>query len=102
MHRRRARRIFGAILGLASIESAAHADDRNAIQAASDAFGVSVGIEKIGVYTNDQVRGFSPTIAGNLRIDGLYFDQVGELNKRLTDRSTIRVGIAAQAYPFPA
>lgn len=78
------------------------ADNRNAIQAATDAFGLTVGIEKIGLYTSDQVRGFSPTTAGNLRIDGLYFDQAGELNRRLADRSTIRVGVAARAYPFPA
>lgn len=78
------------------------ADDRSAIQAATDAFGVTVGIEKIGLYTSDEVRGFSPTAAGNLRIDGLYFDQAGGLNRRLTDQSTIRVGIASQAYPFPA
>ena len=82
--------------------SAAWADNRNAIQAATDAFGVAVGVEKIGLYASDQVRGFSPTSAGNLRIDGLYFDQAGELNRRLSDQSTIRVGIAAQAYPFPA
>ena len=102
MLRTRAVGLTGVALGVASIHEAAHADDRNAIQAASDAFGVTVGIEKIGVYTADQVRGFSPTTAGNLRIDGLYFDQAGELNRRLIDRSTIRVGLAAQAYPFPA
>lgn len=80
----------------------AHAEGRNAIQAATDAFGVTVGVEKIGLYTSDEVRGFSPTTAGNLRIEGLYFDQAGGLNRRLADQSTIRVGIAAQAYPFPA
>ena len=95
-------RLAGVALSVSTVHGVAQADDRNAIQAATDAFGVTVGIEKIGVYTNDQVRGFSPTTAGNLRIDGLYFDQAGELNRRLTDRSTIRVGIAAQAYPFPA
>ncbi|MFL5327551.1 MAG: TonB-dependent receptor, partial [Gemmataceae bacterium] len=102
MRRRLAVRIAGAALSATSLDTDALADNRNAIQAASDAFGVSVGIEKIGIYTSDQVRGFSPTTAGNVRIDGLYFDQAGELNKRLTDRSVIRVGIAAQAYPFPA
>lgn len=100
--RRRLVRLAAAALGVFVDDSVARADDRNAIQAATDAFGVTVGIEKIGVYTIDNVRGFSPTTAGNLRIDGLYFDQAGELNRRLTDRSTIRVGIAAQAYPFPA
>jgi iron complex outermembrane receptor protein len=99
---RKLARLTSFTLGLASLQGTAHADDRNAIKAASDAFGVTVGIEKIGVYTSDQVRGFSPTTAGNIRIDGLYFDQAGELNRRLIDRSTIRVGLAAQAYPFPA
>lgn len=100
--RRRLGRCATAALWAASAPALAQATDRNAIQAASDAFGVTVGIEKIGVYTGDQVRGFSPTTAGNLRIDGLYFDQAGELNRRLADRSTVRVGLAAQTYPFPA
>jgi len=93
---------MAAAVFLAGAPALAQPSNRNAIQAATDAFGVTVGIEKIGVYTSDQVRGFSPTTAGNLRIDGLYFDQAGELNRRLVDRSTIRVGLAAQAYPFPA
>jgi iron complex outermembrane receptor protein len=100
--RRRQAALTATALGILAHHHAAYADNRNAIQAATDAFGISVGVEKIGVYASDQVRGFSPTTAGNLRIDGLYFDQAGELNRRLTDQSTIRVGIAAQAYPFPA
>ena len=100
--RRRLAGLTAAALGVLADHGAAYAENRNAIQAATDAFGISVGVEKIGLYASDQVRGFSPTAAGNLRIDGLYFDQAGELNRRLTDQSTIRVGIAAQAYPFPA
>ena len=94
--------VVAAALDVLINNGAAKADNRNAIQAATDAFGVTVGIENIGLYTNASVRGFSPTTAGNVRIDGLYFDQAGELNRRLVDLSTIRVGIAAQAYPFPA
>ena len=44
----------------------------NAVTSADDAFGTSVGNETIGLYSTDEVRGFSPVAAGNIRIDGLY------------------------------
>ena len=74
----------------------------NAVTQADDAFGTSVGNEQVGLYSSFDVRGFSPTAAGNVRIDGLYFDQVSELDSRVVDSSRIRVGIAAQGYAFPA
>lgn len=37
-----------------------------------------------------------------MRIEGLYFDQQAELNNRVSRGNTVRVGISAQAYPFPA
>ena len=74
----------------------------NAIASAQDAFGTSVGDSSIGIYGETDVRGFSPTDAGNLRIEGLYYDQQGTLAERLQQGSTIRVGISAQSYPFPA
>jgi iron complex outermembrane receptor protein len=74
----------------------------NAVAQADDAFGTSVGNEQVGLYSPRNVRGFSPTDAGNIRIEGLYFDQVTELNPRLQESSRIRVGIAAQGYAFPA
>jgi len=74
----------------------------NAAAQAEDAFGKSVGDSAIGIYNEVDVRGFSPTDAGNLRIEGLYYDQQGTLSERLLQSSTIRVGISAQGYPFPA
>jgi len=74
----------------------------NAVTAAEDVFGTTVGNETIGIYDTDDVRGFSPLQAGNVRIEGLYFDKVGDENDRLQDSSRIHVGIAAQGYPFPA
>ena len=74
----------------------------NAVTQAEDAFGTAVGNEKIGIYNDEDVRGFSPLQAGNVRIEGLYFDKVGDENDRLQDSSRIRVGIAAQGYAFPA
>lgn len=68
----------------------------------SDAFGRAVGNERSGLYTPEEVRGFNPVEAGNARIEGLYFDQVDRIPTRLFPGSTIRVGLSAQRYPFPA
>lgn len=77
--------------------------DNNAVASAEDAFGKTVvGDEQIGIYNPDDVRGFSPVSAGNLRLEGLYFDQQSNITDRLIDGSTVHVGISAQGYPFPA
>ena len=77
--------------------------DENAVTAAQDAFGTSIGFQNVGLYSANDARGFSPQQAGNLRIEGLYFDQqtwvTGDCMVRET---TMRVGIAAQSYSFPA
>jgi iron complex outermembrane receptor protein len=77
--------------------------DENAVTAAQDAFGTSIGFQTVGLYSANEARGFSPQQAGNLRIEGLYFDQqtwvTGDCMVRET---TMRVGIAAQSYSFPA
>lgn len=85
--------LFGASAALAN---------GGAVQAAGDAFGTSVGRETIGLYNGNSVRGFSPTAAGNVRIDGLYFDQVWSLSARLRSESRVRVGLSAQGFVFPA
>jgi iron complex outermembrane recepter protein len=80
---------------------AQRADD-NATTQAEDAFGTSVGNESIGLYNPFNVRGFSPVDAGNVRIEGLYFDQQAGPTGRLLEGTTVRVGLSAQSYPFPA
>jgi iron complex outermembrane receptor protein len=74
----------------------------NAVRQAGDAFGTSVGREVSGLYNRDRVRGFSPVIAGNVRIDGLYFDPVATPSSRLSRATIIRVGPSALGSPFPA
>ena len=77
----------------------------NAVTQAEDAFGFSVGRESLGIYSAGNARGFSPTSAGNLRIDGLYFDQGGfaaSLVSPLVNSTSIKVGLSAQGYPFAA
>lgn len=80
---------------------AQHAAD-NPVATAEDAFGLTLGLESIGMYSPGQVRGFSPQSAGNVRIDGLYFDQQGALSNRVIEGSTIRVGVSEIGYAFPA
>jgi iron complex outermembrane recepter protein len=92
-----------AMLALASVPAAfAQRTDENVATGSDDAFGRSIGAERLGIYNEEDVRGFSPLDAGNVRLEGLYFDRLGHLTSRLVEGSTIRVGIAAQTYPFPA
>ncbi|MFA6032208.1 MAG: hypothetical protein WC889_04835 [Myxococcota bacterium] len=76
--------------------------DENAIRAAEDAFGTSIGRETIGLYSSQNIRGFSPISAGNARIEGLYFDQVWGVTSRIRRSTTVRIGISALGFPFPA
>ena len=74
----------------------------NAVASAQDAFGTSVGNERVGLYTPFGARGFSPVQAGNVRINGMYIDYQADLSDRLIAGSNVRVGLTAQGYPFPA
>lgn len=76
--------------------------NENAVASAGDAFGNSVGNERIGLYGVGDVRGFSPIQAGNIRIEGLSVTEHGGITNRVTSGSVIRVGLTAQSYPFPA
>lgn len=73
-----------------------------AINTAEDAFGISVGNETVGLYNPNSARGFNPTQAGNIRIEGLYFDQQVVTQGRIYADTTMRVGLSAQSYPFVA
>ena len=76
----------------------------NVVRSAQDAFGTTVGNDSIGIYSSTDARGFSPKEAGNMRIEGLYYDQQGTFGygNQLTRSTTMRVGLSAQSYPFPA
>jgi iron complex outermembrane receptor protein len=89
------------MLHLAAARAQQHAGD-NPVSAAQDAFGLTLGLESIGLYGPGGIRGFSPQAAGNVRIDGLYFDEQGGLSNRVIDGSTTRVGVSEIGYAFPA
>lgn len=103
--RRGARRTFFCAAAMVLVlPGAAYAQraSENAINTADDAFGTRVGNESLGLYDVGNARGFSPVTAGNVRIEGLYFDQQPSLNDRLVRGTAVRVGISAQSYAFPA
>lgn len=89
------------VLAPAASVRAQHASD-DPVGSASDGFGLTLGLEKIGLYSAGLIRGFNPQTAGNVRIDGLYFDQQGALSNRVVEGSTIRIGVSEIGYAFPA
>ena len=90
-----------AIVGAATPAKAQRATE-NATTKAEDAFGTQVGNENVGLYGIMSARGFSPEQAGNLRIEGLYFDQQARFGNRISSGTVMRVGLSALSYPFPA
>ena len=93
--------ITAVVIVQASAVSAQHAAD-NPVSAADDAYGLKLGLESVGIYSPGLVRGFNPQAAGNVRIDGLYFDQQGALSERVIEGATIKVGVSEIGYTFPA
>jgi iron complex outermembrane receptor protein len=91
-----------AILLASATPALAQRTNENAVASAQDAFGTSVGSERVGLYFPQNARGFSPVQAGNVRINGMYFDYQADINERLISGSNVRVGLTAQSYPFPA
>ncbi len=89
------------IAGTATTARAQRATE-NAVTKAEDAFGTQVGNENVGLYGIQSARGFSPEQAGNLRIEGLYFDQQARFGNRISKGTVMRVGLSALSYPFPA
>ena len=102
----RARMSHGMLLAAAAcLSGPALAQSRssdNAVTQAEDAFGFSVGRESLGIYNAGYARGFSPVAAGNLRINGLYFDQAYNLSGTILGATSVKVGLSAQGYPFAA
>ncbi len=80
---------------------AQHASD-DPVATADDAFGLTLGLESIGIYGPGNIRGFNPQTAGNVRVDGVYFDQEGALSNRVIEGSTIRIGVSEVGFAFPA
>lgn len=94
--------VFACALLAVAHDVTAQRTQENAVSEAEDAFGTTVGREEIGLYSAGGARGFNPSEAGNLRIDGMYFDQVAKPINRIVRGSSVHVGISAQGLLFPA
>ncbi len=98
------KRVFLAVALLVPLTANAQRATENVVTSAQDAFGASIGDDDIGLYNASEARGFNPSDAGNMRIEGLFFDQqrlyggVGHL----AQSTVIQVGLSAQSDPFPA
>ena len=92
---------FSVAMALAGTAAAQRVDD-NAVTQAADAFGINIDGENLGLYSPSGVRGFSPTAAGNIRLDGLYFDNAANITSRLVGGYRIFVGGSVLGHPFPA
>ena len=92
---------FAACL-LDAVPALAQRAEENVNTQSDDAFGRAVGNDRSGLYSAFEVRGFNPSEAGNVRMQGLYFDLPDLVSARLIQGNTIRVGLAAQRFPFPA
>ena len=95
--------LCGVAVCIALPAHAQRADD-NAVTAAEDAFGATIGNESIGIYSARRVRGFSPVEAGNVRIEGLYMDRQGTLPPRLVEgiqhsRGPVGAGLSVSRHP---
>lgn len=90
------------LLVLVATPAAAQRVRDNAAASAEDAFGTSIGNERVGLYSSTDVRGFSPVQANNIRLEGLYLDRPAAFTDRLVEGNSIRVGLTAQNYLFPA
>ncbi len=99
------RMVCGVATALAAgtvTDAKAQRASENAVTKAEDAFGTQIGQDSVGLYGTQSARGFSPEQAGNVRIDGLYFDQQARFGPRLSKGTVMRVGLSAMSYPFPA
>lgn len=98
------RRLVGIVIALwiSTAFGAEQETNTNVVSTAEDAFGITLGPESLGLYSASNVRGFSPLTAGNVRLDGLYFDQQGSMSDRLVTDTRIRVGLSAVDFPWPA
>jgi iron complex outermembrane recepter protein len=95
-------RLFLIALLTGAAPAVAQQSANNAVTQSEDAFGRAVGNERIGIYSNEEVRGFNPIEAGNNRLEGLYIEIGNIVSPRLLESSSVKVGYGASGTYFPA
>ncbi|WP_269715008.1 TonB-dependent receptor domain-containing protein [Caulobacter sp. NIBR2454] len=93
---------LGVALGAVLATQAMAQTDERAVQRAADAFGMRVGVEQIGLYSETQVRGFNLQDAGNFRLGEAYYVRSANLVDTVLAGVVTRVGINALDSDFAA
>jgi iron complex outermembrane recepter protein len=76
--------------------------NENPVALAEDGFGLVTETDSIGLYGTNWARGFDPSAAGNIRVNGLYADLLEPLTARVSDRSVVQVGSTTLGALLPA
>lgn len=87
--------------GLAQ-ETAVKSPKDSVIQNASDAFGTQQGIDRVGLYNENQVRGFDLAQSGAYRIEDHYFAKAAWIPETLSSGLSVNVGITAATLNLPS
>lgn len=74
----------------------------NAALRARDAFGERVGQEQVGLYSENQVRGFDLATTGAYRLEGRYFLREFALPDVILDGVSVKVGVNAARLNYPS
>lgn len=82
-----------AILATPALAQPPAPQPRDVVGAADDAFGLRIGIEEVGLYSESEVRGFSLQSAGNFRIGDHYFVRAASPIQPIIQGTRIRVGV---------
>jgi iron complex outermembrane receptor protein len=72
------------------------------ISEADNAYGLRVGIEEIGLYTSDEMRGFPLDPGANFRLDGAYYSAIADRAERPEAAALIQAGPNLFAARFPS
>jgi len=77
-------------------------DGENAVLRARDAFGERAGVEQVGLYTENQVRGFNLNDTASYRIDGLYVLREFQFPDTILSGVSVKVGVSAARLDYPS
>lgn len=89
-----------ALLFVATVVRAQDSD--NVVLRARDAFGERIGQEQVGLYNEQQVRGFSLGDAAAYRLEGSYFLRDYQIPEVLLAGISVKVGVNAARTDYPS
>lgn len=78
------------------------AKDDTIVRQAADAFGEQMGVDRVGLYNEAQVRGFDLQQSAAYRIDDHYFVRATGLSESVMGGLSVRVGASAAALSLPS